>query len=45
MFDPSGETAVVTGGSMGLGSYKAKALAHANLVITARNVADCSDTA
>lgn len=47
MFDLSGKTAVITGGSRGLGSYMAKALARAgaNLVITARNAADCGDTA
>lgn len=46
MFDLTGQTAVVTGGSRGLGAYMAKALARAgaDLVITARKAADCDNT-
>lgn len=46
MFDLSGQTAIVTGASRGLGSYMAKALARAgaDLVITARDADDCADT-
>ena len=46
MFDLSGQIAVVTGGSRGLGSYMARALAGAgaDLVITARKAADCART-
>ncbi|HUX12544.1 MAG TPA: glucose 1-dehydrogenase [Spirochaetia bacterium] len=45
-FDLSGQTAIVTGASRGLGSYMAKALARAGarLVITARNADDCRTT-
>lgn len=46
LFDLSGQTAVVTGGSRGLGSYMARALARAGarVVITARKAADCQNT-
>lgn len=46
MFDLSEQVAVVTGGSRGLGSYMARALAGAgaDLVITARKAADCART-
>ncbi|MBU8912978.1 MAG: SDR family oxidoreductase [Spirochaetales bacterium] len=46
MFDLSGQYAIVTGGSRGLGSYMARALARAgtDLIITARNAADCAET-
>ncbi len=46
IFDLSGCTAVVTGGSRGLGSYMARALARsgARLIITARRVSDCEAT-
>ncbi|MCG8480071.1 MAG: SDR family oxidoreductase [Spirochaetales bacterium] len=46
MFDLTGNTAVVTGGSRGLGSYMATALAKAgaDVVITARDVARCAQT-
>ena len=45
-FDLSGQTAIVTGGSRGLGSYMAKALARAGarLIVTARNADDCKTT-
>ena len=45
-FDLSGQTAIVTGASRGLGSYMAKALARAGarLIITARNADDCRTT-
>ena len=47
MFDLSDQWAVLTGGSRGLGSYMAKALARAgaNLVLTARDRMDCEATA
>jgi len=47
MCDLSGQIAIVTGASRGLGSYMARALARAgaDLVITARNAADCAATA
>ncbi len=46
LFDLSGQTAVVTGGSRGLGSYMACALARAGarVVITARRTEDCENT-
>jgi NAD(P)-dependent dehydrogenase (short-subunit alcohol dehydrogenase family) len=46
MFDLTGQRAVVTGGSRGLGSYMAKALARAgaDLIVTARKAADCAVT-
>ncbi|WP_455382069.1 SDR family NAD(P)-dependent oxidoreductase [Salinispira pacifica] len=46
MFDLTGQTAVVTGGSRGLGSYMARALARAGarVIITARKEADCRKT-
>ena len=46
MFDLTGHTAVVTGGSRGLGSYMARALAGAGatMVITARDAARCAET-
>jgi short-subunit dehydrogenase len=46
MFDLTGQYAVLTGGSRGLGSYMAKALARAgaDLIITARKAADCART-
>lgn len=47
MFDLSGKTAVVTGGSIGLGAQMARGLAEAgaNLVIAARKVQRCQDLA
>ena len=44
-FDLSGRTAVVTGGSRGLGQYFGRALARAgaDLVITARDAAKCAE--
>jgi len=46
MFDLTGKTAVVTGGSMGLGALMARGLAEAgaNLVIAARQVERCEET-
>ncbi|HUX12817.1 MAG TPA: SDR family oxidoreductase [Spirochaetia bacterium] len=46
LFDLTGCTAVVTGGSRGLGSYMARALAGAGarVVITARKASDCETT-
>ncbi len=46
MFDLSGQIAVVTGGSRGLGRHMARALAGAgaDLVVTARKAADCART-
>lgn len=43
-FDLSGKTAVVTGASRGLGQYLGRALARAgaDLVVSARNAADCA---
>ena len=43
MFDLTGEVAIVTGGSIGLGAYMARGLAEAgaNLVIAARKVERC----
>ena len=43
-FDLSGKTAVITGASRGLGQYLGRALARAgaDLVVTARKVADCA---
>ena len=45
-FDLSGRTALVTGGSRGLGRYMALALARAgaDLVVTSRKAADCDGT-
>jgi NAD(P)-dependent dehydrogenase (short-subunit alcohol dehydrogenase family) len=45
-FDLSGQTAVVTGGSRGLGSCMARALARAGarVIVTARKAADCEKT-
>jgi gluconate 5-dehydrogenase len=42
LFDLSGQTAIVTGASRGLGQYFARALAHAgaDLILTSRNPAD-----
>jgi gluconate 5-dehydrogenase len=42
LFDLSGQTAIVTGASRGLGQYFARALAHAgaDLIVTSRNRAD-----
>lgn len=46
MFDLTGKTAVITGGSVGLGALMAKGLAEAgaNLVIAARKVERCEET-
>lgn len=45
-FDLSGQTAVITGGSRGLGRYMARALARAgaNIVVSSRRSADCAET-
>ena len=45
MFDLKGKTAVVTGGSIGLGAQMATGLAEAgaNLVIAARKVESCAE--
>lgn len=45
-FDLSGQLAVVTGGSRGLGQYMARALAAAgaDVVVSARRAADCNQT-
>lgn len=46
LFDLTGQVALITGASRGLGSYFARALARsgADLIITSRNKADCAKT-
>ena len=45
-FDLSGQTAVITGGSRGLGRYMVRALARAgaNIVVSSRRSSDCAET-